>query len=159
MNKDSKETKHCIPHYITRRIRQEPPLSCVVEGSTPVIAFGDPWKSTAATLGLNPGRVEFLDNRGRLVDGEHRRLATLASLELDRLSAAKGSHVKTVVEDCAGYFQRAPYCAWFNRLEPLLNALGASYYDGKACHLDLVQWATDPTWGKLPLNRPKPVAG
>lgn len=24
-----------------------------------------------------------------------------------------------------------------------------SYYKGTACHLDFVQWATDPTWGKL----------
>jgi hypothetical protein len=23
------------------------------------------------------------------------------------------------------------------------------HYDGTACHLDLVQWATDPTWGGL----------
>jgi hypothetical protein len=27
--------------------------------------------------------------------------------------------------------------------------VGASYYDDSACHLDLVQWATDPTWGDL----------
>jgi len=26
---------------------------------------------------------------------------------------------------------------------------GYSYYDGSACHLDLVQWATDPVWGDL----------
>jgi hypothetical protein len=31
-----------------------------------------------------------------------------------------------------------------------LKKLGASYYDGSACHLDLVQWATDPVWGQLP---------
>ena len=24
-----------------------------------------------------------------------------------------------------------------------------SYYDGSACHLDLSQWATDPTWNEL----------
>jgi hypothetical protein len=27
--------------------------------------------------------------------------------------------------------------------------VGASYYDGSACHLDLVQWATDPVWSGL----------
>jgi hypothetical protein len=32
---------------------------------------------------------------------------------------------------------------------PVLKALGVSYYDGTACHLDLVQWATDPTWAGL----------
>lgn len=30
-----------------------------------------------------------------------------------------------------------------------MAGVGASYYDGSACHLDLVQWATDPVWGKL----------
>lgn len=30
-----------------------------------------------------------------------------------------------------------------------VEAVGASYYDGSACHVDLVQWATDPTWAKL----------
>ncbi len=34
-------------------------------------------------------------------------------------------------------------------MEKILRPLGASYYTGTACHLDLVQWATDPTWGKL----------
>lgn len=45
--------------------------------------------------------------------------------------------------------KRNPYRRWFDQLEPLLNAVGASYYDGSACHLDLVQWATDPKWGAL----------
>lgn len=30
------------------------------------------------------------------------------------------------------------------------DSLGVSYYHGTACHLDLVQWATDPIWGQLP---------
>jgi hypothetical protein len=38
----------------------------------------------------------------------------------------------------------------FDQLEKILAACGGSYYDGTACHLDIVQWATDPSWGKLP---------
>jgi hypothetical protein len=53
-----------------------------------------------------------------------------------------------VFADCNGYFQRQPY-RWFNAFRPVLKACGASFDDGTACHLDLVQWATDPTWGKL----------
>jgi hypothetical protein len=34
-------------------------------------------------------------------------------------------------------------------LEKVLLSLGTSYYAGTACHLDLVQWATDPTWADL----------
>jgi hypothetical protein len=39
---------------------------------------------------------------------------------------------------------------WFGKLEQLLRLNGTSYLDGSACHLDLVQWATDPTWRQLP---------
>ena len=39
--------------------------------------------------------------------------------------------------------------AGFDQLEPILKACGASYYNGTACHLDLVQWATKPAWGSL----------
>lgn len=141
-----------LPAYVVRRICQEPPLPCIVKGSSPVIAFGDPWTSCAATLGLNPSRVEFLNTQGHLLDGDCRRLATLRSLGLDRLSDARMSHAREVVDDCRGYFQKAPYRRWFDQLEPLLKTIGTSYYDGTACHLDLVQWATDPTWGKLSLQ-------
>lgn len=34
-------------------------------------------------------------------------------------------------------------------LEKVVKHVGASYYDGSACHLDLVQWATDPVWSGL----------
>jgi hypothetical protein len=55
-----------------------------------------------------------------------------------------------VVADCAAYFQRNPYRRWFDPLDELLRAgVGASFYDGTACHLDLVQWATDPVWGQM----------
>ena len=43
----------------------------------------------------------------------------------------------------------APYQRWFDVLEKVLKQIGAGYYDGSACHLDLVQWATDPVWGGL----------
>jgi hypothetical protein len=32
---------------------------------------------------------------------------------------------------------------------PNPHAAGVSYFDRSACHLDLVQWATDPVWGRL----------
>ncbi|MGH9192119.1 MAG: hypothetical protein ACRDZ0_06555 [Acidimicrobiales bacterium] len=38
----------------------------------------------------------------------------------------------------------------FDPLDRILRgAIGASYYDRTACHLDLVQWATSPVWGGL----------
>ncbi|MDZ5442187.1 hypothetical protein U2F26_05485 [Micromonospora sp. 4G57] len=58
--------------------------------------------------------------------------------------------VAEVFRDCAEYFHRNPYRRWFDPLDSLLDAgTGTSYYRGNACHLDLVQWATDPVWGRI----------
>jgi hypothetical protein len=140
-----------LPNYIIDRLRRPlPPASCIVPGSTPVVAFGNARTATVATLGLNPSRVEFLDRAGHELPEQHRRLETLRSLGVDSLTDAPDSIVARVVAGCDGYFQRNPYWKWFRPLEGILTALGASYATGTACHLDLVQWATDPTWARLP---------
>lgn len=139
-----------IPTYIEERIRRTvPPNSCIVHGSTPVISFGNSRSAQVATLGLNPSRLEFCDQRGCELVGSSRRLATHASLGTTDLSSAPVDVIAQVLADCNSYFHRNPYRGWFNQLEPLLNACNASYYNDSACHLDLVQWATDPTWGNL----------
>ncbi len=43
-----------------------------------------------------------------------------------------------------------PLRAYFGHIELLLAATGGSYRDGSGCHLDLVQWATDPLWARIP---------
>lgn len=139
-----------IPSYVERRIRRPIPTdSCVVPGSTPVVSFGDASTATVATLGLNPSRVEFLDRNGHELMGPLRRLATNCSLGTTDLANVPLDVITRVLEDCNSYFQRNPYRQWFDQLELILNRCGASYYNRSACHLDLVQWATDPTWGKL----------
>lgn len=142
--------KLTMPNYVERRIRRPPPAdSHVVPGSTPVVSFGDVRIATIATLGLNPSRVEFLDRSGDELRDPSRRLATHRSLGTADLSNAPLDVIARVREDCSTYFQHNPYRQWFDQLEPILNRCGASYYNGSACHLDLVQWATDPTWGNL----------
>jgi hypothetical protein len=101
-----------------------------------------------ATLGLNPSRAEFLSPNGRLLDGD-RRFETLASLGVETLADASEQQVTRVWEGCRTYFQRNPYRRWFDQLETVLVGVSASYYSGSACHLDLVQWATDPVWRRL----------
>lgn len=120
----------------------------MLAGSTPVIAFGNPQSSTVATLGLNPSRIEF-EERGVELDGRYRRFETLRSLGVSTLEDADDELVERVVERCNTYFHGNPY-RWFDRLEEMLNAVDASYFDDTACHLDLSQWATDPTWNGLP---------
>lgn len=139
-----------IPEYVELRIRRPVPVgSNVVPGSTPVISFGNAQTGRVATLGLNPSSREFRDKSGRELSGPQRRLATLQSLALSSLERAPASAITRVLDDCSSYFQRNPYRRWFDQLEPILIDCGASYYDGSACHLDLVQWATDPTWRHL----------
>ena len=141
-----------LPDYVVCRVRRGAPLDCrVVPGSTPGLSFGNARSATTATLGLNPSRREFLDDNGAELTGSSRRLATLQSLGLEDVSRASEDAIRQVVEDCSAYFQRNPYRRWFDQLEGVLRATGASYYDLSACHLDLVQWATDPTWRRLPL--------
>ena len=140
-----------LPRYLVDMVRREAPVAEVVPESTPVVAFGDPFAATVATLGINPSLREFLDG-GQLLDGPSRRLATLRSLRAESLGTLTDTQVLQIVEDCARYFDadRNPYGQWFNPLDNLLRAsVGASYYKGSACHLDLVQWATNPTWGNL----------
>lgn len=123
----------------------------IIAGSTPVVAFGDFLNARVATLGLNPSRVEFQTSPGGgLLPEKDRRLATMDSLKLSSLPAATNEQVAEAVAQCCNYFQRNPYRKWFDQLDRLLQtATGTSYYEGTACHLDLVQWATDPVWGKI----------
>lgn len=114
------------------------------------MAFGQARGSQVATLGLNPSKSEFLDQQGRELRGRFRRLATHTSLGTSDLANAPMNVISQVLRDCDTYFERNPYRRWFDQLEPFLSQCGASYYDGTACHLDLVQWATDPTWNRLP---------
>ncbi|HEV8297071.1 MAG TPA: hypothetical protein VGQ20_07240, partial [Acidimicrobiales bacterium] len=127
-----------------------PPARCsVIEGTTPVAAFGDVRRARVATLGINPSRAEFLDSGRELLRGGRRRLATLESLGIHDLATAPAEAIDRMLDECLTYFQRNPYRRWFDQLDVLLRGIDVSYYDGTACHLDLVPWATDPTWGGL----------
>lgn len=139
-----------IPRFIIDRLRETPPVNCgVVPQSTPVISFGNPATAHVATLGLNPSKNEFLDRSGELLRGDEQRFATLTSLRRKHLAEADHETLKQVVDACHGYFSGNPYERWFRPLDQIVRAAGASFFEGTACHLDLVQWATDPVWSKL----------
>jgi hypothetical protein len=134
---------------IEMAMRPAPAVANIVARSSPVLSFGDTLTADVATLGINPSRKEFYSTAGELLTGAKRRLATTESLGNMPGHSLSEDQARTVVAECNGYFTRNPY-SWFNPLEALLNtAASASYYDRSACHLDLVQWATDPVWGKL----------
>jgi hypothetical protein len=142
-----------LPGYLEARLRQQAPSRLfVVPQSTPVVAFGDFFRAEVATLGLNPSRQEFLSPSGELLRAGLQRFETMVSLSVVSLESAPMPSLMRVVEACRDYFDPGhnPYMSWFGQLEQILHELGASYLDRSACHLDLVQWATDPTWAKLP---------
>jgi hypothetical protein len=138
------------PDYLIERARQAPPEDCgIITGTTPVVSFGDPVQPAVTTLGINPSSGEFLGRDGSLLAGTQRRLATLASLGVADYGDVDASLGSVIVDECAGYFERRPY-HWFLPLDRILReGADVSYFEGSACHLDLVQWATSPLWSGL----------
>lgn len=123
----------------------------VIPWSCPVPSFGDLTESRIATLGLNPSNREFVDTCGNELDGHARRFHTLQSLGLQRWSDAGEEHVRLIEESCKQYFAKNPYDAWFRGLDHIISGARVSYYGGteKACHLDLIPYATASKWTEL----------
>ncbi|MGA3268067.1 MAG: hypothetical protein ABSE16_14725 [Verrucomicrobiota bacterium] len=123
----------------------------VIPWSSPVPSFGDLATAKIATLGLNPSNREFMDESGKELDGPARRLHTLGSLGLSRWSDADERHFELIMCSCREYFSRNPYDGWFRRLDFLISGTKASYYGStpKACHLDLIPYATTCKWTEL----------
>jgi hypothetical protein len=112
--------------------------------------FGNIRQSVVATVGINPSNREFVDAQGCALGGADRRLPTLESLRIAHWEEATGAHVREVINSCESYFDRNPYRLWFDVLERMLKVGGYSYYSGdRACHLDLVAFATRTKWGSL----------
>ena len=131
------------------RIKTNPSNSAIVDGSTPVVFFGNIKKSTVATLGINPSKNEFKNNSTLLI-GREMRFETLTSLSASNLSGLTNSQVQKVYDTCLRYFKANPYRKWFDQLQNnILEKFSVSYYSDTACHLDIVQWATDPIWRSL----------
>ncbi len=118
---------------------------CVIP-AVPILFFGDIEAYRASplrvlTVGLNPSRREFpADQPFRRFPLAEGSLGRKPSRYLDAMSA---------------YFRTDPYGDWFNSaFEPLLNGMGASYYESGAAstalHTDICSpVATNPTWRKL----------
>ena len=123
----------------------------VIAWGCPVPAFGDPTVARVATLGLNPSNREFVDGEGVELAGDARRFHTLASLGLSAWDDADHGHLDLILASCRDYFAGNPYDRWFRRLDVVVAATGASFYDptSPACHLDLIPYATARKWTAL----------
>ncbi|ACC38497.1 conserved hypothetical protein [Mycobacterium marinum M] len=128
------------------------PSDYILDWASPVPFFGDVDQAQVATVGINPSNREFVDVAGQELRGSERRLSTLASLGLPRWSQVTGRHLSEIRRSCARYFKINPYRRWFDVLDRTLRAGQFSYYDGSACHLDLVALATRDKWGTIDMR-------
>jgi hypothetical protein len=126
--------------------------SSVLGWACPVPFFGQLDGATVATVGINPSNREFLAEDGTELPDVLRRLPTLRSLGLASWTEARAIHIREIVTACTEYFSRNPYDRWFRVLDGVLIPMGASLYGDhpKACHLDLMPYATTVKWGALP---------
>jgi hypothetical protein len=147
-----------IKKRVLERVMAPYPKNChVVPYSTPVVSFGNPETSTVATLGINPSSREFLGKGKNLLAAEEKRLVDLETLGLtSEINQLDLEQAEKVLSGCVQYFEGTTTYGWFLRLqEYVLDSVNASYKPSAeenvegACHLDLVQWATDPVWRHL----------
>lgn len=127
----------------------------VIGWGAPVPAFGNPFSSKVATVGLNPSNREFVDESGAELDGSFRRFHTLSSLGIKSWSDADARHLESIILRCCMYFYGNPYDIWFRKLDKVISGTKKSFYrhDGAACHLDLIPYATARKWTELTPNQ------
>lgn len=135
-----------MQEQVLNRILQKPVVDAVIPGSTPVISFGDFTKARVATLGINPSSVEFLSGKSLIQD--KKRLCDYETLGIPFNATLDKKHALKILDGSNHYFQNNPY-RWFDGFDEILSATNSSYFDGSACHLDLVQSATMPAWRGL----------
>ena len=126
--------------------------SRILQWGCPVPFFGDLQRAQLATVGINPSIREFVDSKGYELTGGERRLPTLKSLGVSRWNQVDSIHIREILRSCQQYFHRNPYCRWFGVLEQVLIASHSSFHSNgsrRACHIDLVPYATTVKWGEL----------
>jgi len=132
------------------RIRQPiVPSLFITKRSTPIPFFGHYETAEACTVSLNPSTREFCDSKGKILEPPIERLCSRSMIGKSDDEALDETDAEKVLDYCTAYFGKRPYKNWFNNYERFLKAFGLSYYSGSVVHLDLVQWATTPRWGKL----------
>jgi hypothetical protein len=138
--------------FLLDRIMQPTPLNAhVVPVSFPVTSFGDPNTARVATISINPSVNEFCGpgTKHPVLAAEKKRFVDRETLGLAADATPTREQAKQILQSNHDYFNNNPYW-WFNALENwILKPIGASYFDGSATHLDLVQWATAPVWSRI----------
>jgi hypothetical protein len=131
-----------------------PPDLNIIPGSVPIPFFGDFENAEVCTIGINPGRSEFLTVWGD--KHEKHRKARFNKADDEALSKADAEKVITFCKDYYKLYsgKKGEIEKFWLNLETLVKKFPGcerySYLGGGIVHLDIVPWATDPNWGKLP---------
>ncbi len=121
-----------------------------VPGSLPVTCFGDLWTARVGTVGLNPSWKQYLSKDRTELVGKDRHLETLRSLGARERGELTDAQCERAITTMRGYFgPDKPVYSWFAGLSRVVEGFGASFRDGSAAHLDLVQEVTDPFWSNV----------
>ena len=151
-----------VPDFVADRIKTPASLKYIVEGSTPVVCFGDITRAKALTIGINPSSSEFTKLVGKqrvLLTGGERKLADLKHLGAEETHKLSADQVSQVWQGCLGYFDGPYYKFWFSKMQDtILSPINFSYVERSAAHLDLIQWATDPLWQNMVNDDPLQAA-
>ena len=123
----------------------------VITWASPVISFGDYKRSYIATMGLNPSNRECLDVKGNELTGHHKRFHTLSSLNINSWANLDKSGFELIEKSWNEYFQLNPYVEWFKDMDLIISGTNNSLFDinSRACHLDLIPFATYKKWAYL----------
>lgn len=123
----------------------------VITWASPVVSFGNYKRSHIATMGLNPSNREFLDVKGYELTGHHKRFHTLSSLDIKSWADLDESGFELIEKSWNEYFQLNPYVEWFKDMDLIISGTNNSLFDinSRACHLDLIPFATYKKWACL----------
>lgn len=105
---------------------------------TPVLAFGDWQTARIVTAGLNPSEDEFWTKPIRKVGRQPLRNGQQRFLHWGN-GVLDDTRLQEAFRRMRGYFRLGnAYSLWFDRYKNFLEALGAPFESGMACHTDYV---------------------
>jgi hypothetical protein len=135
--------QHKLKNFLLDKISEPLPKSVkIVEGSIPIVFFGNVEKAEIATLSLNPSNVEFEHNGiRRCIDRKQLGVSDYQRLTIEQ--------AECVYKSLLLFFKVNPYKAWFNPMNKLFQSKGYEYYNDKIVHLDVSPWATSKKWDCL----------
>jgi len=143
MNKKESEVQQHLKEFLLDKISEPLPTTVkIVEGSIPIVFFGNVEKAEIATLSLNPSNIEFEHNGvRRCVDRKYLKVSDNQKLTREQ--------AESVYHSLLLFFQVNPYKTWFNPMNKLFQSKGYEYYNDKIVHLDISPWATSNKWDSL----------